>query len=163
MGSKIRVLSVVAALMVACDSGVVGPPSPPFTPVADVKQIMEMVVDPAAEVVWESVGYIITADGEEEVLPRNDEEWAVVRNSAMILAESGNLLMIGDRAKGEGPWMIMSRSLVEAGKATLQAAEAKDVEAVFAVGERLYNACETCHVLYWYDEDDLAIRGIVDE
>ena len=45
----------------------------------------------------------------------------------------------------------------------LQAAEAKNVEAVFAVGERLYNACETCHVLYWYDEDSLAIRGIVDE
>jgi hypothetical protein len=163
MGSKVRVLSVVAVLMVACDSADVGPPAPPFTPVADVKQIMEMVVDPAAEVVWESVGFIITADGEEKVLPRNDEEWAVVRNSAMILAESGNLLMIGDRAKGEGPWMIMSRSLVEAGKATLQAAEAKDAEAIFAVGERLYNACETCHVLYWYDEDGLAIRDVVDQ
>ena len=163
MGSKVRVLSVVAVLMVACDSADVGPPAPPFTPVADVKQIMEMVVDPAAEVVWESVGFIITADGEEKVLPRNDEEWAVVRNSAMILAESGNLLMIGDRAKGEGPWMIMSRSLVEAGKATLQAAEAKDAEAIFAVGERLYNACETCHVLYWYDEDGLAIRDVIDQ
>ena len=163
MGSKIRVLSVVAALMVACNSGDVGPSSPPFTPVADVKQIMEMVIDPAAEVVWESVGFVITADGEQEVLPRNDAEWAVVRNSAMILAESGNLLMIGDRAKGEGPWMIMSRSLIEAGKATLEAVEAKDVDAVFAVGERLYNACETCHVLYWYDENGLAIRGIVDQ
>jgi len=163
MGSKIRVLSVVAALMVACNSEDVGPSSPPFTPVADVKQIMEMVIDPAAEVVWESVGFVITADGEQEVLPRNDAEWAVVRNSAMILAESGNLLMIGVRAKGEGPWMIMSRSLIEAGKATLEAVEAKDVDAVFAVGERLYNACETCHVLYWYDENGLAIRGIVDQ
>ena len=163
MDSKVRILFVVAGLMVACDSGEVEPPSPPFTPVADVKQIMEMVIDPAAEVVWESVGFVITADGEQEVLPRNDAEWAVVRNSAMILAESGNLLMIGDRAKGEGPWMIMSRALVEAGKATLQAVEAKDVDAVFAVGERLYNACETCHVLYWYDEDGLAIRGIVDQ
>ena len=163
MDSKVRILFVVAGLMVACDSGEVKPPSPPFTPVADVKQIMEMVIDPAAEVVWESVGFVITADGEQEVLPRNDAEWAVVRNSAMTLAESGNLLMIGDRAKGEGPWMIMSRSLVEAGKATLQAVEAKDVDAVFAVGERLYNACETCHVLYWYDEDGLAIRGIVDQ
>ena len=163
MDSKVRILFVVAGLMVACDSGEVEPPSPPFTPVADVKQIMEMVIDPAAEVVWESVGFVITADGEQEVLPRNDAEWAVVRNSAMILAESGNLLMIGDRAKGEGPWMIMSRSLVEAGKATLQAVEAKDVDAVFAVGEKLYNACETCHVLYWYDEDGLAIRGIVEQ
>ena len=80
MDSKVRTLFVVAGLMVACDSGEVEPPSPPFTPVADVKQIMEMVIDPAAEVVWESVGFVITADGEQEVLPRNDAEWAVVRN-----------------------------------------------------------------------------------
>ena len=49
---------MVAALMVACNSEDVGPSSPPFTPVADVKQIMEMVIDPAAEVVWESVGFV---------------------------------------------------------------------------------------------------------
>jgi len=147
----------------ACDSGDADPTTPPFAPVADVKQIMEMVIDPAAEVVWESVGWVISADGEQEVVPRTDEEWAVVRNSAMILAESGNLLMLGDRSKGEGPWMIMSRSLSEVGKATLEAAESQDAEAIFAVGETLYNACETCHVLYWYDENGLAISGVVNE
>ena len=76
----------------------------------------------------------------------------------MVLAESGNLLMLGDRAKGEGPWMIMSRALVEAGTAALEAAEAKDADAVFAVGEQIYNACETCHVLYWYTDEDAVIR-----
>ncbi len=33
--------------------------------------------------------------------------------------------------------------------AAFEAAESKDPEAVFAVGEQMYNACETCHVLYW--------------
>ena len=144
-------------LMAACETPSTAPP-PPFTPVGDVQQLMEMVIDPAADIVWESVGTIVTLDGTEEIFPRSDEEWSTVRNSAMVLAESGNLLMVGDRSKGEGPWMIMSQALVEAGMVALEAAEAKDPEAVFAVGEQIYNACETCHVLYWYTEEDAVIR-----
>ena len=143
-------------LIVACETPSTTPS--PFVPVGDVQQLMEMVIDPAADIVWESVVTIVTLDGTEEVFPRSDEEWSTVRNSAMVLAESGNLLMVGDRAKGEGPWMIMSQALVEAGMVALEAAEAKDPEAVFAVGEQIYNACETCHVLYWYTEEDAVIR-----
>ena len=143
-------------LIVACETPSTTPP--PFVPVGDVQQLMEMVIDPAADIVWESVGTIVTLDGTEEIFPRSDEEWSTVRNSAMVLAESGNLLMFGDRAKGEGPWMIMSQALVEAGMVALEAAEAKNPEAVFAVGEQIYNACETCHVLYWYTEEDAVIR-----
>ena len=158
MRSILWLLPVGAVLMAACEAPP-APPSPtPFVPVADVQQLMEMVIDPAADVVWESVGTIITAERTEEIFPRSDEDWAVVRNNAMVLAESGNLLMLGDRAKGEGPWMIMSRALVEAGTAALEAAEAKDADAVFAVGEQIYNACETCHVLYWYTDADAVIR-----
>ena len=143
-------------LIVACETPSTAPP--PFVPVGDVQQLMEMVIDPAADIVWESVGTIVTLDGTEEIFPRSDEEWSTVRNSAMVLAESGNLLMVGDRSKGEGPWMIMSQALVEAGMVALEAAESKDPEAVFAVGEQIYNACETCHVLYWYTEEDAVIR-----
>ena len=143
-------------LMVACETPSTAPP--PFAPGGSVQQLMEMVIDPAADIVWESVGTIVTLDGTEEIFPRSDEEWSTVRNSAMVLAESGNLLMVGDRAKGEGPWMIMSQALVEAGMVALEAAEAKDPEAVFAVGEQIYNACETCHVLYWYTDQDAVIR-----
>ena len=143
-------------LIVACETPSTAPP--PFVPVGDVQQLMEMVIDPAADIVWEAVGTIVTFDGTEEIFPRSDEEWSTVRNSAMVLAESGNLLMVGDRSKGEGPWMIMSQALVEAGMVALEAAESKDPEAVFAVGEQIYNACETCHVLYWYTEEDAVIR-----
>ena len=144
-------------LMAACETPSTAPP-PPFTPVGDVQQLMEMVIDPAADIVWEAVGTIVTFDGIEEIFPRSDEEWSTVRNSAMVLAESGNLLMVGDRAKGEGPWMIMSQALVEAGMVALEAAEAQDPEAIFGVGEQIYNACETCHILYWYTEEDAVIR-----
>ena len=157
MGMIRGFLPLCAILLVACETPSTAPP-PPFTPVGDVQQLMEMVIDPAADIVWEAVGTIVTFDGTEEIFPRSDEEWSTVRNSAMVLAESGNLLMVGDRAKGEGPWMIMSQALVEAGMVALEAAESKDPEAVFAVGEQIYNACETCHVLYWYTEEDAVIR-----
>jgi hypothetical protein len=49
--------------------------------------------------------------------------------------------------------MIMSQALVESARIAFEAAEAKDADAVFMVGGDIYNACETCHVLYWYDED----------
>ena len=155
----LRLVPLITLLSVGCEGAPepTEPTGPPFKPVADVQQLMEMVLDPAADVVWESVGTIITAERTEEIFPRNDEEWAVVRNSAMVIAESGNLLMVEGRSEdvAAGPWMIMSQALVDAGVAAFEAAETKDPEAVFAVGEQIYNACETCHVLYWYDEDDL--------
>ena len=149
----LQLLPLGAVLMTGCDAAPPAPVAPPFTPVADIKQLMEMVIAPAADVVRESVGTIITAKGTEEIFPKNDEEWAAVRNSALVLAESGNLLMVGDRAKGAGPWMIMSQALVEAARVAFEAAEAKDADAIFMVGGEIYDACETCHVLYWYDEE----------
>ena len=151
--SLLHLLPLAFILTTGCEAPPAAPATPPFTPVADVKELMEMVIDPAADVVWESVGAIITTEGTEEIFPKNDGEWATVRNSALVLAESGNLLMLGERAKGEGPWMIMSQALVEAGRIAFEAAEAKDADAIFMVGGDIYSACETCHVLYWYDED----------
>ncbi|MEC8952680.1 MAG: hypothetical protein VYB87_06010, partial [Acidobacteriota bacterium] len=59
-------------LMAACEAPSTAPP-PPFTPVGDVQQLMEMVIDPAADIVWEAVGTIVTFDGTEEIFPRSDE------------------------------------------------------------------------------------------
>jgi hypothetical protein len=44
--------------------------------------------------------------------------------------------------------MQFSRSLIEAGVEAAAAAEAQDVERVFAAGEQVYNACTACHVRY---------------
>ncbi len=154
------VLALCAGLAVTgCEAPPPPDAGPPFKPVADVQQLMEMMIDPAADVVWGAVGTIIDEQGTQEIFPRNDEEWANVRNHAMLLAEAGNLLMLGDRPKDEGPWMIMSNAMIEAGVAAFEAAEAKDADAIFAVGEQIYNSCETCHVLYWYEDDPAIIRG----
>lgn len=82
-------------------------------------------------------------------VPESDDGWSEVRNSAVILAESGNLLMIGARAESSDVWMSTSLALVEAGEAALRAAKARDVDAISEVGNQIIAACETCHEKHW--------------
>jgi hypothetical protein len=124
------------------------PPPPPFKPVADMKQLMTSVVDPAADVIWGSVGTIVNAAGTIEKAPKTDEEWAAVRNSAYVLTESGNLLMIGNRPKDTGEWIRFSQELIDVGVRTIKAAEARNKDAIFEVGGEIYNVCSNCHEKY---------------
>lgn len=131
---------------------------PPFKPVASVHQLMHDVVYPNAEIVWESVGTIISYEGTEEIYPRNDQEWEAVERSALTLTEAGNLLMIEGRAKDTGDWMERSRALVDAASVALEAARNKDAAAVFDSGEGIYFACEGCHQQYRYDDGPSTMR-----
>lgn len=137
-------------------------PEPPYEPVASVLELMQSVVDPATDILWASVGTIITEEETVEIFPRNDEEWAVVRNAIYVMMESGNLLMMGERAMDDEEWMQMARALVEVGKSALAAAESQDPEAIFSIGGEVYAACEKCHERYWVDDlarDDIEIGG----
>ena len=127
-------------------SGCSGAPAPPppvaaqpaFKSVGTNLQLMQAMIIPAADAVWAVGG----------AAPKNDEEWAKVRNNALLLAEGGNLLMIGDRAKDQDAWMKASQVLVDSGTAAFKAAEAKNVEGVMMAGDEIYNACEGCHMKY---------------
>lgn len=134
--------------LVAC-TACSGPEPPPFKPIADVKQLMQGIVDPSADVVWESVKTTFTKDGMDERRPRTEVEWAHVRNNAMVLSEAGNLLMISPRAKDGGEWMTRSQELIDTASVALRAAEAKNVEQLFMVGGLIDQACENCHKKYW--------------
>ena len=118
------------------------------TPVASVQQIMRGIVGPAASVVFNSVATTITPSGTQERAPRTAEEWNAVGDSAAALVESGNLLMLGDRAVDKGDWMTMSRALMDASRVALKATEAKNVEALFGTGETINASCENCHQRY---------------
>jgi len=139
-------LAALPLLVAACREP--PPPPPPFKPVADVKQLMISVVDPAADVIWESVGTIVSAQGTEERAPKTDEEWAAVLNSAFVITESGNLMMMGSRAKDTGEWMRQSQALIDVGIRAVRAAEAKDKNAIFTVGGEIYEVCANCHQKY---------------
>ena len=133
-------------------------PQPAFKPVASVKQLMAATILPSSEVLFDAVGTVISSSGVEEIAPKNDEEWATVRNNALTLAESGNLLMIGDRARDKGAWMKMSQALVDAGVVALKAAEDKNPEALFEAGGEVYEVCQQCHNQYWKQGSDTVQR-----
>lgn len=141
-----RVRLPVAALILLLSG--CAPDPPPFEEVADLKQLMNSVIDPAAEIYWDAVGTIIDLNGTEEIAPSTDEEWQAVRNAAIVIAESGNLLMMEGRRQGGVEWIALSRALIEVGRAALEAAEAEDTAAVFDAGAEVYYACSRCHATY---------------
>jgi hypothetical protein len=118
------------------------------TPVASVQQIMSGIVAPAATVVYGSVATTITASGIDEKVPRTDEEWAHVARNAAMLAESGNLLMLGDRAVDRGEWIAISRDLVKAATMAVKAAEARNTDDIITAGGEINITCDNCHAKY---------------
>jgi hypothetical protein len=118
------------------------------TPVASVQQIMRGIVAPASTVVYRSVATTVSASGIEEKAPRNDDEWADVARNAAMLAESGNLLMLGDRAVDRGDWITISQQLVKAAMMAVKAAEAKSTDDIITAGGEINITCANCHAKY---------------
>ena len=143
---RARLIAFGALLLAGCATQ---PPAtldaPPFKTVVTVKQLMEWVIDPAADIVWDSVKSIMTEGGTKEIEPRTEGEWAAVRDAAATVAESGNLLMMQGRARGGKEWMAAAQRLSDTGSRALKAAEARDVTALFDAGGEIYNACSACH------------------
>jgi prophage DNA circulation protein len=105
---------------------------------ATVKEIMQTMTEPSSDVIF-------TAASEPPTTP---QQWEAVRKSAVVLAESGNLLMTGGRAKDNTTWMEMARALVDQTEATLKAAEARNSEALSKAADDAYLTCEACHGRY---------------
>ena len=124
------------------------PQPPPFRPIADTKLLMQSVVDPNADVIWDAVKTIDTAAGIEEIRPKNAQAWTAVRNSAVAVAEAGNLLMLVPRAKDGGEWMKRAQEMIDTGERAIKAADAKNAQQLFAAGGDIYEACSNCHREY---------------
>ena len=112
--------------------------SPSFQPVGTVSQLMIDIIYPSSDAIF----YI------ERAPPKNEVEWNAIRAQALMLAESGNLLMMAGRARDPGGWVRDSKMLIDAGAAAYKAAAAKDMAAIVALNDRLNAACVTCHEQY---------------
>jgi len=75
-------------------------------------------------------------------------EWDALVNNSLMLAESANLLMADNRARDQGVWMVDAKLLWEVGNKAFKAAKVKDLEALKALNDELYEACQSCHVHY---------------
>jgi hypothetical protein len=65
--------------------------------------------------------FSLDANGTVNRRPKSDEEWATVRNSAIVLTEAANLLMMSPRAKDGDEWMKRSQEMMDTGLAAWKA------------------------------------------
>ena len=153
------------------------PAAPPYQTVASIREVMNSVIDPNVDVVWNAVKTVINHGKAKEHAPANDEEWAATRRSALTVIEGANLLMMPGRAvappgagslspgielapdqiralidKDRNGWNQFARSLQDSMQPALEAIDKKDPQALFAAGDRIDEVCESCHQIFWYPE-----------
>jgi cytochrome c556 len=130
-------MRIIGGLLIAVcllsPSMVAQTPSSEFQPVATMKQLMVEMIHPASN-------EILLAVNRGQL--RSEQDWTAVRRAALALAESGNLLIMRNRASD---WISESRSLIEVGTAVYKAADARDARAVASLTERVDASCTSCH------------------
>lgn len=175
---------VLSLLVPACSqpeapSAASAAPALPIQAQASVQELMDAVVDPAADDIWDAVATTVTRKGTDEHQPRTAEQWQAVRRRVITLVESTNLLVIpGRRATqayvaSEGPGVLDStgvqarldagrpafdafaQNLRVAAEGALQAVDARDAAALLKAGGRIDAACEQCHQAYWYPDQKI--------
>jgi hypothetical protein len=80
--------------------------------------------------------------------PADDATWDRVAANAVMLAESGNMLLTGTRDLAQPEWTQHARELVARAKVAADAAAKRDVDAVLEAGNGIYEVCEACHARY---------------
>jgi hypothetical protein len=146
-------------------------------PVVSVKELMRDMIDPASDYVFDAVGTVVSKKGVVETRPRTDADWDKVRIGGVMLAEGISLLKVprpfappGDENNSTGPepeelspaqitakvqkdpvlWNAKIEALRNVGLEVLDIVKRKDADELWDAGENLDQACETCHLQFWY-------------
>jgi hypothetical protein len=136
-----RTLALLIAAVAAGCASESEPAADVFTPVANVREVMEAITIPSADRVWAAA-----ADP-----PTTDEGWLDAELAGFALAESGNLLLMPGRApEGDPEWTSRVNAMVRASTQAAHAARARDGQALFVTGEALYESCLACHQDYMH-------------
>jgi hypothetical protein len=107
---------------------------------------MNGVMQPTAEELWGSVGFIIDASGEHDLSPKSDEEWQAVVGRADAVIDLAEGLKNAAFAWDPDTWSAYCDEVIAAAEANRRAAEAQSVDAMYEAGELLDRACESCHL-----------------
>lgn len=181
---------IVVLGVIALSAGCQAPPAtpapapadPPFRATSTIRELMQSMVAPSAQGLWDSVGRVSDAKGTRDLEPRSDEEWAAVRRHAVSLMESTNLLLIrGRHVARDGQqtlkadeavpgselppaeiekrinqswvlWTAMAHTLHQSAASMLDAIDKKDVARLESTGSDLDGVCEACHLTFWYPQ-----------
>jgi hypothetical protein len=169
-----------------------GPPAPgggliggAITPIVSVKELMQFMIDPISDNVFDAVYWDSSKSGVVKHVPKTQDDWDRVMTGAVSLAEGIELLKVprpwappGDVNNSTGPnppelspaqiqakldkdpvlWEAKIQALRNAALEIVEVAKKKDADALFVASEDIDEACEACHLEYWYPGDAAAVR-----
>jgi hypothetical protein len=179
-------IATLPLLGAACKSSSTG--NPDLLRPATIKDIMDSMVDPSGQFVFESIQEIADEHGIREKAPETAEEWQEVRKRLLVLLEAPNLLTMDGRRvarpgeKSSNPqvenepeaiqklldadrpsFIRRARKLQDAAALAIGAVDAKNKDALFKAIDGIDKACETCHLHYWYPNDQRAREAAKEE
>ena len=182
--------AMAALLCVAagCSRSVPPPAAPTLAPTATIKDLMDAMVDPSAEFLFDNIVEIVDEKGIIDKTPKTDDEWKEVRRRALMLVEAPNLLVAPGRKVAQpgekaeypevelGPEQIQkmidddrdafvrrARRLQDTAMLALKAIDARDKKELFSRLGEVDKACESCHLHYWYPNDKRAQAAAKEE
>jgi hypothetical protein len=156
-------------------------------PIVSVKELMRDMLDPAADNIFDAVKIVYTKKGIVETSPKTERDWEKIRIGAVTLAEGIYLLKIprpfappGDENNSTGPeatelspaqikaklegdpvlWNAKIEALRNVGLEVLEIVKQKKVDELWDAGHNLDQACESCHLQYWYPGDVALLQKI---
>lgn len=143
---------------------------------ASLSEIMATIVMPSADTLWTAVAVDVTAAGTVLTAPETEADWQRIRaGAADLVAVTDKLLNenlpISNAEPVEPPpgelgpqqiaelrkenwaaWSAHVLVLQGVAQSALKMVDAKDTEGLSEVGGALDEACESCHLQFWYPE-----------
>jgi hypothetical protein len=198
-------VGVLAAGLIACSSQKAAAPADTaasatanhtrllgdLKPVVSVKELMDYMIDPAGDYIFDSVKTFVQPNGKVvEVEPKTDEDWEKLKIGAVTLAEGVYLLKIdrpfappGDKNNSVGPdatelspeqivakvnkdpveWNARIEALRNVGLEVLDIVKKRNTKELWDASENLDEACESCHRSYWYPKEDATFYRDLDK
>jgi hypothetical protein len=156
-------------------------------PIVSVKELMRDMLDPASDNIFDAVKIVSTRQGTAERIPKTDEDWNKIRIGAVTLVEGVYLLKIprpfapdGDQNNSAGPgatelspaqikakleadpvlWNAKIEALRNVGLEVLEIVKQRKVDELWDAGGNLDQACEACHIEYWYPGDRALLQKL---
>jgi len=156
-------------------------------PIVSVKQLMADFIDPASDYIFDSVATVVTKGKVVETIPHTDADWDKVRMGGVMLAEGVYLLKVprpfappGDENNSTGPepeelapaaitaklekdpvlWNAKIEALRNVGLEVMDIVKRKDANELWDAAENLDQACENCHLEFWYPGEKVLLNKL---
>jgi len=148
---------------------------------------MRDMLDPASDYIFDAVKIETTKRGTVEKTPTTDADWDRIRIGAVTLAEGAYLLKVprpfappGDENNSTGPdaselspaqikakleadpvlWNAKIEALRNVGLQVLEIVKKRNTAELWDASYNLDQACESCHLQYWYPGDPALLQRV---